>query len=68
MLSATAGDVSIAAQAPKVGKPVSVPPRPMPALPPAVIDNSLLIGGEDINAKKVSTRMTVDVRVNGRGP
>ena len=67
-LSALAGDASPAAQAPKINKPVSVPPRQIPALPPAVIDNNLLIGGEDIKAKKIETRMTVDVRVNGRGP
>jgi predicted aspartyl protease len=40
----------------------------MPPLPPAVIDNTLAIGGEDINARVVSTRMTVEVNVNGRGP
>ena len=40
----------------------------MPPLPPAVLDNTLAIGGEDINARKESTRMTVEVRVNGRGP
>ena len=40
----------------------------IPPLPPAVIDNALAIGGEDINARKDSTRMTVEVRVNGRGP
>jgi hypothetical protein len=33
-----------------------------------VIDNKLVIGGEDIKARKVSTRMTVEVQVNGRGP
>ncbi len=40
----------------------------MPPLPPAVIDDTLGIGGEDIKARKVRTRMTVEVRVNGRGP
>ena len=40
----------------------------MPPLPPAVIDDTLAIGGEDINARKVRTRMTVEVHVNGRGP
>lgn len=40
----------------------------MPELPPAVYDPALLIGGDDINARKVATRMTVEVRVNGRGP
>lgn len=62
------GDASIAADTPKIAKPVAVPPNAMPPLPPAVIDNQLLIGGEDINAKKDNTRMTVEVRVNGRGP
>ena len=67
-LSALAGDASLAAQEPKIGKPIQVAPRPMPPLPPAKIDNSLLIGGEDIDARKENTRMTVEVRVNGRGP
>jgi predicted aspartyl protease len=40
----------------------------MPPLPPAIIDNTLAIGGEDVNARKVETRLTVEVRVNGRGP
>jgi hypothetical protein len=40
----------------------------MPALSPAQIDNSLVIGGEDIGARKVATRMTVAVDVNGSGP
>ncbi len=66
--SAVSGDASNAAQRPKIGKPVFVPPSQMPPLPPAVLDNSLVIGGEDINARKENTRMTVEVRVNGRGP
>ena len=59
-----------AAQAPKISKPRPAPPGPsaMPALPPASIDNKLEIGGDDINARKVETRMTVEVAVNGRGP
>ena len=40
----------------------------MPPLPPAAIDDSLAIGGDDINARKVETRLSVEVRVNGRGP
>jgi predicted aspartyl protease len=67
-LSALAGDASIASQAPRSGKPIPVPPTPMPPLPPAVIDNTLAIGGEDINARMENTRMTVEVHVNGRGP
>lgn len=49
-------------------KPVRVPPAPMPALPAAVIDDTLAIGGEDIDAKKVRSRMTIGVKVNGTGP
>lgn len=40
----------------------------MPPLAPAVIDDTLAIGGQDIKARTVSTRMTVEVLVNGRGP
>jgi predicted aspartyl protease len=40
----------------------------MPPLPPAEIDDNLAIGGEEIDARKIETRLTVGVRVNGRGP
>lgn len=47
-------------------------PRPvaaqMPPLKPAVIDDALVIGGEEIAARKVNSRLTVDVGVNGTGP
>jgi hypothetical protein len=58
------------AQAPSIGKPLPAPPGPstLPPLPPAQIDDTLAIGGDDINARKVETRMTVEVQVNGRGP
>jgi len=49
-------------------RPVQVPPTRMVPLPPAVIDETLEIGGEDIGGRKASTRMTVEVQVNGRGP
>src|SRR4051794_900266 len=54
----------------EIGKPRPAPPGPstMPPLRPAVIDNTLAIGGDDINAKKVESRMTVEVQVNGHGP
>lgn len=55
-----------AAAAPR--KPVPIAPVEMPRLPPAVIDDALAIGGEDINARKLRTRMTVEVLVNARGP
>ena len=64
------GHWSAAAQSPKISKPRPAPnvPSTMPPLPPAIIDNTLAIGGEDVNARKVETRLTVEVRVNGRGP
>ncbi len=59
-----------AAQAPRIGRPRPAPPEPtiMPPLPPAEIDNKLAIGGDDIRAREIGTRMSVDVLVNGRGP
>jgi predicted aspartyl protease len=45
-----------------------VPPARLPDLPPAVIDDTLAIGGEEIDGRKVNSRMTVPVAVNGRGP
>lgn len=44
------------------------PPARMPALKPAVIDDTLVIGGEEIAARKLRSRMTVEVGVNGTGP
>jgi hypothetical protein len=40
----------------------------MPALPPAAIDDTLAIGGQDLKAREVETRLSVEVRINGRGP
>ena len=40
----------------------------MPPLPPAVIDDTLAVEGEDIDARKIETRLSDEVRVNGRGP
>jgi hypothetical protein len=70
IFSALAVDATGAAQSPKIQKPRPAPISKTPPLPlpPAVIDDTLAIGGEDINARKVSTRMTVEVNVNGRGP
>ncbi|HYI39441.1 MAG TPA: aspartyl protease family protein [Allosphingosinicella sp.] len=58
------------AQAPGIGKPRPAPPATsaLPALPPAIIDETLAIGGDDVEARKVETRLSVEVRVNGRGP
>jgi hypothetical protein len=66
---ASAGGPGAFAQPPKIAKPKPAPAPPnMPALPPAVIDEALDIGGDDIDARKVETRLSVEVRVNGRGP
>ncbi|HVM37563.1 MAG TPA: retroviral-like aspartic protease family protein [Sphingomicrobium sp.] len=69
-LAAAIGGVGAAAQAPRIAKPRPAPPGAplMAPLPPAFIDNALEIGGDDVNARKVSTRLTVEARVNGRGP
>lgn len=64
ILCAAAGGASAAGKR----KPALDPAAKMPPLPPAVIDETLAIGGEDIDARKVRTRMTVAVQVNGRGP
>jgi hypothetical protein len=66
--SALAGDAMGAEPATRIRKPTPIPPKTMPSLPPAVIDDTLAIGGEDIKARKVRTRMTVEVLVNGTGP
>jgi hypothetical protein len=62
--------VANAAEPPRIGRPRPAPPTPpdVPPLPPAVIDNKLAVGGEDVRARKVETRLSVDVQVNGRGP
>jgi predicted aspartyl protease len=57
-----------AAAAPGGRKPALDPAAKMPPLPPAEIDDTLAIGGDDIDARKVRTRMTVAVHVNGQGP
>ena len=58
------------AEPPKISKPRPAPPVPInvPPLPPAVIDNTLAVGGDDVKARKVESRLSVDVEVNGRGP
>lgn len=44
------------------------PPEPMKPLKPAEIDETLIIGGEEIAARKLASRMTVETRINGDGP
>ena len=59
-----------AAQAPRIAKPRPAPPTPANVLPlpPAHFDPTLAVGGEDLKARKVETRLTVQVLVNGSGP
>ena len=59
-----------AAEPPKIGKPRPAPPTPpdVPPLPPAQFDPTLAVGGQDVKAKKIETRLSVDVHVNGSGP
>jgi hypothetical protein len=69
-LSAVSADVAATVQPARIGKPRPAPAtRPnLPPLPPAIIDNSLAIEGEDLKARHVETRLTVPVGVNGHGP
>jgi hypothetical protein len=69
-LSSLTGNLEAAADAPRIRKPMPAPATApnIPPLPPAVFDNGLAVGGEDVKAKKIDTRLSVDVLVNGRGP
>jgi hypothetical protein len=63
--------VSAAAGAPpKIAKPRPAPdiPANVPPLPPAEFDKKLAVGGDDVKARKVDTRLSVEVEVNGTGP
>lgn len=64
--SIASGDVD----PPKIGKPRPAPATPpnVPPLPPAVFDPNLAVGGEDMKARLIETRLSVNVQVNGRGP
>jgi hypothetical protein len=68
--SAVATGLADAAAPPRIAKPRPAPPAtaPLPPLPPAAIDDTLAVQGDDLKARKVETRLSVEVRVNGRGP
>jgi predicted aspartyl protease len=59
-----------AAEPPRIGKPRPAPATPpnVPPLPPAYFDPSLAVGGQDVKAREIETRLSVDVLVNRRGP
>jgi len=65
-----ASNIGTAAQTPRIRKPTPAPPSVsnLPALPPAIIDDTLAIGGQDLKARQVETRLSVEVHVNGQGP
>lgn len=59
-----------AAEPPKISAPRPAPPLPpnVATLPPALYDPGLDIGGKDVKAREIDTRLSVDVRLDGRGP
>ncbi len=71
LLQVSAASAKDSAEPPRISRPrpadPSVPANVLP-LPPASFDNALDIGGKDVKAKVVDTRLSVDVHVNGRGP
>jgi len=70
MLAGLSNDAGAAADPPKIGKPRPAPPAPsnITRPPNAVFDPALNVGGEDVKARKVDTRLSVEVHVNGQGP
>lgn len=65
------GASAAVAERPRIGKPQPAPPptaEDIMSLPPAYFDPTLAVGGEDLKAKKIETRLSVEVMVNGRGP
>ena len=70
LLSGPAVASDTAAEPPKISKPQPAPnTQPdVPPLPPAYFDPTLAVGGDDLKARKVETRLSVAVQVNGRGP
>ena len=71
LLANPARAVDGTAEPPKIAKPRPAPadqPANVPALPPAYFDSTLDVTGEELKARKIETRLGVDVLVNGRGP
>lgn len=65
---ALVGTAAIGESTDEVRAPPLDPAAHMPTPKIAEIDDTLAIGGENIGARKVRTRMTVPVMVNGTGP
>lgn len=70
LLTTAARDSHTLAEPPRISKPQPAPSTPpdVPPLPPAYFDPTLAIGGDDVKAREIDTRLSVEVRVNGRGP
>jgi hypothetical protein len=70
LLGSTGHAAAAAVQAPKISKPGPAPATPpnVPPIPPALFDPTLAVGGDDLKARKVETRLSVEVQLNGRGP
>lgn len=71
LVAALAGGVAAAQPPPSISRPVPAPatiPAHVAPLPPAQFDPTLVIGGPEVEAKQIETRLAVDVTVNGRGP
>jgi len=67
---AAAARADTVAEPPHISSPKPAPPTApnVLPLPPAQFDNTLAIGGKDVKAREIDTRLSVDVQVNGRGP
>ncbi len=70
VVGAGAALASTDAAPPQISKPRPAPDTPsdVAPLPLAQYDPSLAVGGEDVKARKIETRLSVDVIINGRGP
>ncbi|MEA3079164.1 MAG: hypothetical protein QOF05_572 [Sphingomonadales bacterium] len=66
----TCGAAAAATEPPQIARPRPAPAAPpdVPPLPPAQFDSTLAVGGQDLKAREISTRLNVDVKINGRGP
>ncbi len=69
MLAGLAQGAAVA-EPPKTGKqrPAPATPPNIPPLPPATFDPTLAVGGNNLKAREIDSRLSVDVHVNGRGP
>jgi hypothetical protein len=71
LVSAGVASSAPAVEPPRIRKPVRAPadlPSNVLPLPPAALDNTLTIAGDDIKARKIDSRLSVYVLINSRGP